>query len=58
MRLLVRRYERARLIVPYKSFGDWGEVIKGESYRLKQNRAGLLGHKPKSAEPEEADVQE
>ena len=79
-RLLVRRYERASLIVTSnKSFADWGEVfndqvlataildrllhhattvnIKGDSYRLREKKkAGLLGRKPKAAEPEEAGV--
>jgi DNA replication protein DnaC len=77
-RLLVRRYERASLIVTSnKSFADWAEIfndqvlataildrllhhattinIKGDSYRLREKKkAGLLGRKPKSAEPEEA----
>jgi len=76
-RLLVRRYERASLIVTSnKSFADWAEIfndqvlataildrllhhattinIKGDSYRLREKKkAGLLGRKPKSAEPEE-----
>ena len=79
-RLLVRRYERASLIVTSnKSFADWGEVfndqvlataildrllhhattvnIKGDSYRLREKKkAGLLGRKPKAAEPEEVGV--
>ena len=79
-RLLVRRYERASLIVTSnKSFADWGEVfndqvlataildrllhhattvnIKGDSYRLREKKkAGLLGRKPKPAEPEEVGV--
>ena len=79
-RLLVRRYERASLIVTSnKSFADWGEVfndqvlataildrllhhattvnIKGDSYRLREKKkAGLLGRKPKVAEPEEVGV--
>jgi DNA replication protein DnaC len=71
-RILVRRYERASLIVTSnKSFVDWGEVfndqilataildrllhhattvnIKGDSYRLREKKAGLLGRKPKPA---------
>jgi DNA replication protein DnaC len=80
-RLLVRRYERASLVVTSnKSFADWGEVfndqvlataildrllhhattvnIKGDSYRLREKKkAGLLGRKPKMAEPEEVGVQ-
>lgn len=76
-RLLVRRYERASLVVTSnKSFADWAEIfndqvlataildrllhhattinIKGDSYRLREKKkAGLLGRKPKSSEPEE-----
>jgi len=79
-RLLVRRYERASLIVTSnKSFADWAEIfndqvlataildrllhhattinIKGDSYRLREKKkAGLLGRKPKSSEPEEVPV--
>ncbi|HBC1013444.1 TPA: ATP-binding protein, partial [Escherichia coli] len=43
-RLLNRRYEKASIILTSnKGFADWGEIIKGESYRLKEKRkAGVL----------------